>query len=76
MNESRDQSHRFDLDCQVLGAYLEKYIPGFAKLATAEKFAKGQSNPTYKLMAESGSYVLRRKPPGELLKSAHAVMRR
>ncbi|KNG94360.1 phosphotransferase family protein [Pseudaestuariivita atlantica] len=41
----------------------------------AEKFASGQSNPTYKLTSPSGTYVLRRKPEGALLKSAHAVDR-
>jgi len=40
-----------------------------------EKFAGGQSNPTYKLTAASGEYVLRRQPPGKLLKSAHAMDR-
>ena len=58
-----------------LGSYLETYLPGFRGLRTAQKFSDGQSNPTYKLRAESGAYVLRRKPPGELLKSAHAVDR-
>jgi aminoglycoside phosphotransferase (APT) family kinase protein len=42
---------------------------------TAEKFPGGQSNPTFKLTADGRSYVLRRKPPGELLPSAHAVDR-
>ncbi len=41
----------------------------------AEKFASGQSNPTYRLSAPGGTYVLRRKPEGVLLKSAHAVDR-
>lgn len=41
----------------------------------AEKFATGQSNPTYRLTAPAGTYVLRRKPEGQLLKSAHAVDR-
>ena len=41
----------------------------------ATKFADGQSNPTFKIEAASGTYVLRRKPPGVLLKSAHAVDR-
>ncbi|MDN3721463.1 phosphotransferase family protein [Roseibium salinum] len=40
-----------------------------------KKFERGQSNPTYRLLAGSGDYVLRRKPPGALLKSAHAVDR-
>src|SRR3984893_18007876 len=44
-------------------------------LPSAERFAGGQSNPTYKLTATSGQYVLRRKPPGPLLPSAHAVDR-
>lgn len=58
-----------------LGTYLEAHVPGFRGLRTAQKFSDGQSNPTYKLRAESGAYVLRRKPPGDLLKSAHAVDR-
>lgn len=58
-----------------LGRYLDGAISGFRGLRAAHKFSDGQSNPTYRLEAESGSYVLRRKPPGELLKSAHAVDR-
>ena len=41
----------------------------------AKKFATGQSNPTYLIEAASGRYVLRRKPPGKLLKSAHMIER-
>ena len=63
------------LDTARLGAYLEAHIPGFRCLRATEKFAGGQSNPTFLLTADSGRYVLRRKPPGELLKSAHAVDR-
>ncbi len=63
------------LDVATLGKYLESHIPGFRGPVTAEKFAGGQSNPTFKLTAGGNSYVLRRKPPGELLKSAHAVDR-
>ncbi len=51
------------------------HVPGFRGPITVEKFATGQSNPTFKLTAPSGVYVLRRKPPGQLLKSAHAVDR-
>ncbi|WP_373087077.1 phosphotransferase family protein [Zhongshania sp.] len=65
----------FALDTVVLGAYLEKNIAGFKGPLIADKFAGGQSNPTYLIAAASGKYVLRRKPPGELLKSAHAVDR-
>jgi aminoglycoside phosphotransferase (APT) family kinase protein len=63
------------LDLEVLHPYLEQHVPGFHGLLRAEKFEDGQSNPTFKIAAESGTYVLRRQPPGELLKSAHAVDR-
>ncbi|MEH6549739.1 MAG: phosphotransferase family protein [Pseudomonadales bacterium] len=63
------------LDEAKLGAYLDQHIESFEGLISAEKFAGGQSNPTFLLTAKSGQYVLRRKPPGELLKSAHAVDR-
>ena len=64
------------LDTQSLSNYLTQHIPGFQGPVDAEKFAGGQSNPTFKLTSTSGQhYVLRRKPPGELLKSAHAVDR-
>lgn len=58
-----------------LQAYLEQNVDGFKGPAELSKFAGGQSNPTYKLTAASGQYVLRRQPPGKLLKSAHAVDR-
>lgn len=58
-----------------LSAYLTDAIPEFEKLGDVTKFGTGQSNPTYKLDADSGSYVLRSKPPGKLLPSAHAVDR-
>ena len=65
--------HQLDVDglCQ----YLETHVEGFAGPLTAEKFSGGQSNPTFLLRARSGNYVLRRQPPGQLLKSAHAVDR-
>ncbi len=64
------------LDTQSLGGYLERHIPGFRAPVQAEKFPGGQSNPTFKLTSADGRhFVLRRKPPGELLKSAHAVDR-
>jgi aminoglycoside phosphotransferase (APT) family kinase protein len=64
-----------DLDLEVLNPYLEQHVPGFHGLLHAQKFEDGQSNPTFRIVAESGTYVLRRQPPGELLKSAHAVDR-
>ena len=63
------------LDEAKLLAHLEANVDGFAGPISVSKFAGGQSNPTFKIDAASGSYVLRRQPPGELLKSAHAVDR-
>ena len=65
----------FDFDTEKLAAYLERHVLGFAGPLVAEKFSGGQSNPTFKITTATGQYVLRRKPPGELLKSAHAVDR-
>lgn len=55
--------------------WLEEHVDGFSGFRELSKFGDGQSNPTYRIDAESGLYVLRAKPPGELLKSAHAVDR-
>jgi len=63
------------LDLEKLTPYLEAQLPGFQGPATARKFPGGQSNPTFLIEAASGRYVLRRKPPGVLLRSAHAVER-
>jgi len=62
-------------DAIKLARYLEAHINGFKGPLTATKFPGGQSNPTFHLKSASGDYVLRRKPPGELLQSAHAVDR-
>ena len=63
------------LDEKAVSDWLTGHMPGFSGPVTAEKFAGGQSNPTFRLSSPSGIYVLRRKPPGKLLKSAHAVDR-
>ena len=63
------------LDTQKLTVYLEANVGGFSGPISVEKFSGGQSNPTFRLDAASGQYVLRRQPPGKLLKSAHAVDR-
>lgn len=63
------------LDLERLAQYLQRHVPGFRGPVRATKFAGGQSNPTFLLEAPSGRYVLRRQPPGQLLKSAHAVDR-
>lgn len=64
-----------DLDIAALEAWMADHVRGFRGPLAAEKFSGGQSNPTFLLAAESGRYVLRRKPPGNLLPSAHAVDR-
>ncbi|MFT3816376.1 MAG: phosphotransferase [Rubrivivax sp.] len=66
---------RHAFDEAALLRYLRSRIPGFGSRLQVEQFKGGQSNPTFRLTADSGRYVLRRKPPGELLPSAHAVDR-
>ena len=63
------------IDEATLGAWLEGNVEGFLGPYELSKFPSGQSNPTYKISAASGEYVLRRKPFGQLLPSAHAVDR-
>ena len=58
-----------------LTAWMQDNVDGFEGPLEVFKFAGGQSNPTYKIIAKSGAYVLRRKPFGPLLPSAHAVDR-
>ena len=65
---------RFDVD--ALAAWMEKHVAGFCGPLTVTQFNGGQSNPTYRLDTPSGgAFVLRRKPPGALLRGAHAVER-
>ncbi|MEP2890851.1 phosphotransferase family protein [Tateyamaria sp.] len=63
------------LDTKAVADYLRGHLPGFDAPIEAVKFEGGQSNPTFLLKTGAGNYVLRRKPPGQLLKSAHAVDR-
>jgi aminoglycoside phosphotransferase (APT) family kinase protein len=70
--EIREQ-HRFDVG--ALERYLASHVPGFRGPLEVRQFRGGQSNPTYHLAAHGREYVLRRKPPGKLLPSAHAVDR-
>jgi aminoglycoside phosphotransferase (APT) family kinase protein len=65
----------FAIDCARLDAWARAHLTGFSGPVAAKKFATGQSNPTYLLETPSQRYVLRRKPSGKLLKSAHAVER-
>ena len=66
-------NHRFDE--ARLTAYLAAELPGFAGPLTVRQFQGGQSNPTFHLHTPGADYVLRKKPPGTLLPSAHAVDR-
>jgi len=63
------------IDVIRLRAYLEPRFKEFQGPWLVDQFAGGQSNPTYKLVTNSGMYVLRRKPAGKLLSSAHAIDR-
>jgi aminoglycoside phosphotransferase (APT) family kinase protein len=63
------------LDEAAVNAYLKEHLPGFEGPMEISKFQTGQSNPTFLLKTPGHAYVLRRKPPGTLLKSAHAVDR-
>lgn len=62
-------------DVGKLTRWMDAHVPGFAGPITLEKFSGGQSNPTFALDTAAGRYVLRRKPAGTLLASAHAVDR-
>jgi aminoglycoside phosphotransferase (APT) family kinase protein len=81
MSESQDfagtmpvtAQHRFPTDRLV--AWMAEHVEGFRGPLEVEQFRGGQSNPTFRLTAGSKRYVLRRKPPGKLLPSAHAVDR-
>ena len=58
-----------------LSSYLEAHLPFFKGPLQLRQFPGGRSNPTFLIKAQSGLYVMRRQPPGSLLKSAHAVDR-
>ncbi|WP_298400505.1 phosphotransferase family protein [Sphingobium sp.] len=63
------------IDLDRLASYLGPRLPGMGRDLTATKFKGGQSNPTYRLSGPGGSFVLRRKPPGKLVASAHRIDR-
>ena len=64
-----------ELEISRLEPWLRANVPDFDGPLSIEKFPGGQSNPTFKLTTGNRQHVLRRKPPGELLASAHAVDR-
>lgn len=65
----------YEIDRDVLAAWMRDHVADYAGPLTVEQFKGGQSNPTYKLVTPTRAYVLRRKPPGALLKGAHAIER-
>ena len=66
-------NHRFDE--QALSAYLSSHMPGFSGECIIRQFQGGQSNPTFHVQSGDRAFVLRKKPPGKLLPSAHAIER-
>src|SRR5665213_3832148 len=67
------EAQRFDE--ARLAHWMSEHVQDYAGPLTVEQFKGGQSNPTYKLLTPQRAYVLRRKPPGQLLRGAHAVER-
>jgi aminoglycoside phosphotransferase (APT) family kinase protein len=63
------------IDEQRLGEYLRNKLPGFGEPFELRQFQAGQSNPTYRIETAAGKYVLRKKPAGKLLPSAHKIER-
>ena len=72
---TKDVAENLKFDKSKLQEWLGDKIHGTGKILEVSQFKGGQSNPTYKILTEKKNFVLRRKPPGELLKSAHAVDR-
>ena len=72
---TKDVDERLKIDSANLQPWIDEYVPNAGKIKAIEQFKGGQSNPTYKIITESKNLVLRRKPPGKLLPSAHAVDR-
>ncbi len=75
MKATHDFRPGFELDMPRLETWLAAQLPGFRGPLRARQFPGGQSNPTYLLETPDRQFVLRRKPPGVLLPSAHAVDR-
>ena len=72
---TKEVAERLRFDVGRLESYLRDHVEGFAAPITVQQFKGGQSNPTYLIETPARRYVLRRKPPGKLLPSAHAVDR-
>jgi aminoglycoside phosphotransferase (APT) family kinase protein len=74
-SETTEARPGLELDVARLDAYMRQSVPGYKGPLSVRQYKGGQSNPTYLLITPARRYVLRRKPPGPLLASAHAVDR-
>ena len=72
---TREVDEKLKISSSKLQPWIDENVPNAGKIQTIEQFKGGQSNPTYKIVTDNKSLVLRRKPPGKLLPSAHAVDR-
>ena len=72
---TKEVSEFLKFDLEKLNLYIKENCQAIPKINSYEQFKGGQSNPSYLLISDNEKYVLRRKPPGKLLKSAHAVDR-
>ena len=72
---TKNVDERLKIDSSNLQPWIDEYVHNAGEIKVMEQFKGGQSNPTYKIITESKNLVLRRKPPGKLLPSAHAVDR-
>jgi aminoglycoside phosphotransferase (APT) family kinase protein len=75
LGPTTDVRRGHEIDSRALERYLVDHLDGYRGPLELRQFEGGQSNPTYHLRAASGDYVLRKKPSGQLLQSAHAVDR-
>mgnify|MGYP001474317168 FL=1 len=72
---TKEVADHLTIEASKLQPWIDEFIPQAGKIKAIEQFKGGQSNPTYKIITETKNLVLRRKPPGKLLPSAHAVDR-
>ena len=72
---TKEVAEHLTIEAAKLQPWIDEFVPEAGKIKSIEQFKGGQSNPTYKITTDSKSLVLRRKPPGKLLPSAHAVDR-
>ena len=72
---TKEVAENLKIDVGKLQPWIDAHVPGAGAITGIEQFKGGQSNPTYKIITDHKNLVLRRKPPGKLLPSAHAVDR-